>query len=157
MNKHRVLEIFCVVFLVIFIFVISYEGAYTDKTAKEIAKDITSVMDVSELTLVGKRKIKQDFGIDFSHIDSFVYYASESIMTVDELMIIKLNEGVNADSITETIEKRIKEKQVLFEGYAPEQSALLKDYVIDFDSGVIFYAVGQSAAEAYQAFRTAVR
>ena len=157
MNKHRVLEIFCVVFLVIFIFVISYEGAYTDKTAKEIAKDVTSVMDVSELTSVSKRKIKQDFGIDFSQIDSFVYYASESIMTVDELMIIKLNEGVNADSITETIEKRVKEKQVLFDGYAPEQSALLKNYVIDFDSGVIFYAVGQSATEAYQAFRSAVR
>ena len=113
MNKHRVLEIFCVVFLVIFIFVISYEGAYTEKTAKEIAKEVTSVMDVSELTSVSKRKIKQDFGFDFSQIESFVYYASESIMTVDELMIIKLNEGVNAESITETIEKRVQEKQVL--------------------------------------------
>ncbi len=157
MNKHRVLEIFCVVFLVIFIFVISYEGAYTDKTAKEIAKEVTSVVDVSELTSVNKRKIKQDFGIDFSQVESFVYYASESIMTVDELMIIKLNEGVNAESITETIEKRVQEKQVLFDGYAPEQSALLKNYIIDFDSGVIFYAVGQSATEAHQAFRAAVR
>ena len=128
-----------------------------EKTAKEIAKEVTSVMDVSELTSVSKRKIKQDFGFDFSQIESFVYYASESIMTVDELMIIKLNEGVNAESITETIEKRVQEKQVLFDGYAPEQSALLKNYVIDFDSGVIFYAVGQSATEAYQAFRAAVR
>lgn len=157
MNKHRVVEIICVVFLICFIALVSREDAYSDKTVAQVSQAVSAEVNMDVMTSFKKNKVKQEFGIDFAGIDSFAYYASESIMTVDELLIIKLQEGVKADGITEKIESRVKDKQVLFEGYAPEQSALLKNYVLSAKNGFIFYAVGDNAADALIVFNSAIK
>lgn len=157
MNKHRVIEIICVVFLVCFIAVISREDSYSDKTPKEIFNAVKVEMNMDDLSKVDKNKIKKDFGIDFQGIDSFLYYASDSIMNVNEVMIIKLKEGYKADGTLEKIEKRVNDKQVLFDGYAPQQSALLKNYVLTYKNGIIFYAVGDGASEALKEFKSTIR
>ena len=157
MNKHRVIEIICVVFLVCFIFVISHDGNYSDKTVKEVVNAVSAGVNMDELSSFKKNKVQQEFGIDFVGIDSFAYYASDSVMTVDELLIIKLEEGVKADGIIEKIESRVKDKQVLFEGYAPEQSALLKNYQLTYKNGFIFYAVGSDNADALTTFIEIIR
>lgn len=157
MNRHRVIEIICVVFLVCFIFIISRDGNYSDKTVKQVVNAVSAEVNIDELSSFKKNKVKQEFGIDFAGVDSFAYYASDSIMNVDELLVIKLEEGVKADGLTEKIEKRVKDKQVLFEGYAPEQSALLKNYVLSVSHGFIFYAVGEEATDALILFIETIR
>ena len=157
MNKHRVFEIICVVFLVCFIFAISADDNYSNKTVADVVNAVSPEMNMDALTSFKKNKVKQEFGIDFVGVDSFAYYASDSIMTVDELLIIKLEEGVKADEIMEIIESRVKDKQILFEGYAPEQSALLKKYVLTDKNGFIFYAVGSESADALRNFISTVK
>lgn len=157
MNKHRVIEIICVVFLVCFIFFISREDSYSDNTVQEVAENVSMEINIDDLTSFKKNKIKKEFGIDFDGIDSCVYYASDAVMNVEELLVIKLKEGAKADSITEKIETRVKDKQVLFEGYAPEQSALLKNYVLSVSHGFIFYAVGEEATDALILFNETIR
>lgn len=157
MNKHRVIEIICVVFLVCFIFIISADDKYSDKTIKEVVEAVSAEVNMEVMTSHKKNKVKQEFGIDFAGVNSFAYYASESIMTVDELLVIKLEEGVKADGIINKIESRVKDKQVLFEGYAPEQSALLKNYALKFKNGFIFYVVGEKSADALGAFLKVVK
>ena len=157
MSKQRIFEILCVVALVIFIGFMSRDASYSDKTASEVAEGVTASYDVSELNSIKRNKIKEEFTIDFTQVDSFEYFASDSIMNVDELMIIKLREDVKPDEIKEKIEKRVTDKQVLFEGYAPEQSALLKEYILADRKGFIFYAVGEDAEKAFAAFKSSVR
>lgn len=157
MNKHRVIEIICVVFLVCFIFAISADDNYSNKTVADVVNAVSPEMNMDAMTSFKKNKVKQEFGIDFVGVDSFAYYASDSIMTVDELLIIKLEEGVKADGIMEIIESRVKDKQILFEGYAPEQSALLKKYVLTDKNGFIFYAVGSESADALRNFISTVK
>ena len=157
MNKHRVIEIICVVFLICFIFFISREDTLSDMTVQEVAEAVSVEINIDDLTSFKKNKIKKEFGIEFDGIDSYIYYASDSVMNVEELMIIKLKEGAKADSITEKIEARVKDKQVLFEGYAPEQSALLKNYVMSVSHGFIFYAVGEEATDALILFLETIR
>lgn len=157
MNKHRVTEIICVVFLICFIFFISREDTVSDKTVQEVAVAVSMEINIDELTSYKKNKVKKEFGIEFDGIDSFVYYASDSVMNVEELLVIKLKEGAKADDITEKIEARVKDKQVLFEGYAPEQSALLKNYVLSVSHGFIFYAVGEESTDALILFNETIR
>ena len=141
MNKHRVIEIICVVFLIFFIFFVSLEEPYSDKSVKDVVDAVSAEINIEDLKSYKKNKIKEEFGIEFQNVDSCAYYASDSVMNVEELLVIKLKEGAKADSITEKIENRVKDKQVLFEGYAPEQSALLKNYILIYQKGFIFYAV----------------
>lgn len=141
MNKHRVIEIICVVFLVCFIFFVSREEPYSDKSVKDVVEAVSVEINLEDLKSYKKNKIQEEFGIELQDVDSCAYYASDSVMNVTELLVIKLKEGAKADSITEKIENRVKDKQVLFEGYAPEQSALLKKYILIYQKGFIFYAV----------------
>ena len=148
MNKHRVFEIICVVFLAAFILFMSSGDSYSDKTVDEVFEFLPQSAEFKEFQKIGMNKIKEEFVFEFDSIDSFVYYASDSVMTVDELMIIKLKENAKADDITEKIEQRVKEKQILFEGYAPEQSALLKNYALSYKDGFIFYCVSENSTDA---------
>ena len=66
--------------------------------------------------------------------------------------IIKLKEGQSAEGAKEKIEKRLTDKQTLFEGYAPEQSAMLKNYCLKEKAGFIFYAVLDEKEAALSAF-----
>ena len=141
MNKHRIFEIICVVLLICFIFFISREESYSDKSVRDVVDAVSVEINVEELKSYNKNKIQEEFDIEFQDIDSYAYYASDSVMNVEELLVIKLKEGAKADNITEKIEQRVKDKQVLFEGYAPEQSAMLKNYVLIYQKGFIFYAV----------------
>ena len=141
MNKHRIFEIICVVLLICFIFFISREEPYSDKSVRDVVDAVSAEINVEELKSYNKNKIQEEFDIEFQDIDSYAYYASDFVMNVEELLVIKLKEGAKADNITEKIEQRVKDKQVLFEGYAPEQSAMLKNYVLIYQKGFIFYAV----------------
>lgn len=157
MSIQRKFEILCVAALIVFIGFMSRETVYSDKTASEVAESVTQSYDVSELSSIKRNKIKEEFAIDFTQVESFEYYASDSIMNVDELMIIKLREEVKPDEIKAKIEKRVTDKQALFEGYAPEQSALLKEYILTDDKGFVFYAVGEDAQKALAAFKSTIR
>ncbi len=157
MNRQRKFEIICVVALIIFIAFVSADTAYSNKTAEEVAEGVVQSFDVNDLVKVKKNRIKEEFGMDLTTVDSCVYYASESVMNVSELMIIKLKEDVNADEIMNIISVRLDKKQTLFEGYAPEQSALLKDAVLKQSRGFVFYCVGEEAHEAFASFRSNVR
>ena len=148
MNKHRIFEIICVVLLICFIFFISREEPYSDKSVRDVVDAVSAEINVEELKSYNKNKIQEEFDIEFQDIDSYAYYASDSVMNVEELLVIKLKEGAKADNITEKIEQRVKDKQVLFEGYAPEQSAMLKNYVLIYQKGFIFYAVCDEWADA---------
>ncbi len=156
-NRQRMFEILCVVALAVFIALVSMDSFYSDKTADEVAESVTKSFDVSELKEIKINKTKEEFDIDFVGVDSFVYYASDSVMNVTELMIIKLEQDVKPDGIKEKINSRLSNKQNLFAGYAPEQSALLDSAVLTHDSGFIFYCVGEDAAEALASFKSNVR
>lgn len=149
MNKHRVFEVICVVFLAVFILLMSIGDSYSDKTVDEVFEFLPQSAEFKEnFQKIDKNKIREEFGIEFDGIDSYVYYASDSVMTVDELMIIKLKENAKADGIIGKIEKRVKDKQILFEGYAPEQSSLLKNYSLSHKDGFIFYCVSENSTDA---------
>ena len=76
----------------------------------------------------------------FMIISSFV----DVILVIAELLLTLYH----YNDITEKIEERVKEKQILFEGYAPEQSDLLKNYALSCKDGFIFYCVSQNATDA---------
>lgn len=152
----RFFEIICVVALCAFISYMVGSEDYSEKTVKEIRENIISSIDIDGLSRIKSNKIKEEFGFDFDTMEGYCYYASDSVMDVRELMIIKLKKDEKPDSVLEIIEKRVKQKQALFDGYAPEESALLKNYKLKYSGGFIFYAVGKDSADALNIFLSAI-
>ncbi len=153
----KILEVLCVVSLCFFLVYITGNDTYSEASLPDVEKAVTESMNIDGLSKLKKNKIKDTFSFDFAGVAQCAYYASDEIMDVREILLIKLNEGVDGDDIVAVIEKRVNEKQELFDGYAPVEGALLKNHVLKKDSGFIFYAVGEDAGDALAVFNTAIK
>ena len=142
--------------LAVFIFNITQSEVYSEMTAKQMLSEVKESFSVEKLKSIKKNKLLEEFSFDFDTIDSFSYYASDSIMIVDELLIIKLKQEIKPDECERIITERLEEKLNLFEGYAPNESALLENYVLKSKSGFVFYAVGEEAQAAVEKFMSVV-
>ena len=154
--KVRFFEILCLVFLAVFIFNVTQGETYSTKTVADVESSVLEIFPTKDLKKIEKNKLKEEFSFDFDQIDSFSYYASDSIMVVNELLIIKLKPDVNSTDVERQILERLGKKQVLFEGYAPNESALLQNYVLKSASGFVFYAVGEQAQKSLEMFLSVV-
>lgn len=156
MNRERMREIFCVVLLAAFVAFLMHSGSVSEKSAQEIFEKASESFDLSELSECDKTKLKAETRLDKQSLDSFVYYASDSVMQVREYLIIKPADKTQLADIKTALKNRAEEKAKLFEGYAPEQSALLQSFVLTEKDGVIFFAVAENRADALAAFQRAV-
>lgn len=152
MKKYRIAEIICIVILVVFIGFLSKEETTSDKTAKEVAKAVFSAVDTSGLKKQSKLQIKKELSLSVDSFDGMYFIKSDDIMDVREIIIIKLKDGASSDEAIQKIKKRLEDKQTLFEGYAPEQSAMLQNYVLKQKAGFVFYAVLTDKEAALSAF-----
>lgn len=152
MKKYRIAEIICIVILVVFIGVLSREETASDKTVSEVAKAVSSAVDTKGLKKQSELQIKKELSLSSDSYDGFYFIRSDEIMDVREIIIIKLKDNQSSDEAIKKITKRVEEKKTLFEGYAPEQSAMLQSYVLKQKAGFIFYAVTDENETALSAF-----
>ncbi len=149
-------EFVSIVCLIAFIMFVSSEGKVSEKNAEEMAESVISAVSIDGLIKADMNKLKKEFGFSEREIDSFVYYYSDSVMDVREILIIKLPEGTRADSLISAVDSRLADKKTLFESYAPQQSALLKEAVLTNEGGFVFYAVGEEADSAFTQFQNSL-
>lgn len=156
MKGLRFKEIVCVVLLVIFVVTLSSQKAQSEKTAQEIFDGVCSVVDVSALSKCNDKKIEEKCGYSAQNFSSAIYYASDYIMEVREILVLKPNDASLCDEIIAVLEEKTQEKKTLFEGYAPEESALISNYVLEEKGGIIIYAVCDDPQAVKDTFKSLV-
>ncbi len=159
MNANRIKELLCVAVLIVFIVFLAGSSAISKTPGNEVLKAVNAEIKISKQADIKKcdnQKIKKEFGFTHNDFEYITYYASDSVMEVRELLIIKLKDKSQLDSVKEAIEKRVEEKSALFKGYAPEQSAMLEKYVLEYKKGFVVYAVSDTPDKLISAFKKAV-
>ncbi|MCI6771594.1 MAG: DUF4358 domain-containing protein [Oscillospiraceae bacterium] len=159
MNADRIKELLCVVVLVVFIVFLSGNSSISKASGNDVFKAVNAEIKISKTADIKKcnnQRIKKEFGFTHNDFEYITYYASDSVMEVRELLIIKLQDKSQLDSVNEAIEKRVKDKAELFKGYAPEQSAMLEKYVLEYKKGFVIYAVSDTPDKLISAFNNAI-
>ncbi|MGN0468531.1 MAG: DUF4358 domain-containing protein [Acutalibacteraceae bacterium] len=149
----KIKELLCVALLAAFIITMTHETAVSDKSASEVFEGVKSAVSVSELSKCDKAKFKKETGFAENEFDGVIYYASDSVMEVREVLIIKLADQSQAQPLVEKLKSRAEQKGELFRGYAAKQSALLDSYVLENKAGFVFFAVCDKPEIAADAFR----
>lgn len=149
-------EICCVILLALFIVFISKTDSISDKTVKQVEKSVIKVSDVKNLQKIDKKQFKKQLKLDPDSFDGYCYYASDSVMDVREVIIIKLKDTAQTEQVEAALSSRVKEKNTLFENYAPKESDLLKNHVLVSKSGFVYFAVGKTAAKGLEAFKSSL-
>ena len=154
MNSYRIKEIVCIVLLLVFIFVLA--GRKTSSAdAETVFKKASEAMDAEGLLQADNQKIVENFGILPKDYAGVYYMASDDVMDVRELLVVKVGDG-DEDALLSAVRTHIENKINLFEGYASEQAALLKKYRTKTKQGFVLFVVSEDTADVVKAFNRAV-
>lgn len=153
--NYKTIELLCIVCTLLFIVFYINSDTGSQKTADEIYSDMSSSF-TEGLELQDNSDFKRTFSLSADEFESVVYYSSDDVMNVGELMIIKLRDESSAEEIEESIESYVSENYEIFSGYAPEQGEMLKNYVLETNSNTLFFFVGGESEAAQDAFHDAL-
>lgn len=155
--KYKLIEILCVACAVVFIVFSVLSQSGSKKSAPEIYKEMCEKTDFTDgLSLRDNTDFKKTFSLSADDFESVVYYSSDDVMNVNELLIIKARDGSSIQDATDKIKRHVSENYDIFSGYAPEQGELLKNYVLETNSNTLFFFVGGEREAAQDAFHDAL-
>lgn len=148
----RVVEAICVVLLIVFVGYMAGNTGNSNKSAEEVEAAVIASMDMTGLQKRDNGAFRSDFGYDMADFAGVVYYTSESIMDVREMIIVKLPDGNNGEVFAEELRTYAAEKAALYESYAPDEYYLLSNAVIEVKGNFLFFCVADESAAAYESF-----
>ena len=152
MSKSGAGQLICVVLLLAFIGFSFFGETDTVKTADEIAAAVTEKVSTENLMSFSEERLSGQFGISAEEFESFVYFGSEDIMDVREILVLKCKEDTDSEKAVELIQQKAEEKYNTYKDYDPVASALLENRVLQMKKGAIIYIVDENAPSGLEAF-----
>ncbi len=159
MNRKKLIrlgEILCTLLLIAFVIYAGSGEKKSDTPFKDVHSAVISVCDPEGLIKGDTLAVKTQFGLDTEVITGFVYYHSESVMDVREILLISLDDLSLQKSFEEKIRSYAKEKQQIFESYAPREEEMLASHVLASKGGYILFYVGNDPQTVASEFNRAV-
>ena len=147
------IRIAMVAVLLVFMIYLQMGAKESDAAIGDVAGAVVNTLDTSTMEESANRKFKKFYGLNAGDYDGVVLYAPLSNMDAEELLIVKLKNSSQAETVRAAIEKRLETQKSSFEGYGIEQYDLLENHILDIRGNYILYVVHSDANKALQAFR----
>ena len=101
--------------------------------------------------------VKRLYGLDPASFESCVLYYPNTNMMAEEVLILKLTDTSQQQSVRAAIEARVETQKTTFDGYGVEQYALLtENCIIDIRGNFVLFVVNADCAAAQKAFAGAL-
>lgn len=156
MKALKIKETLCVALLLIFIFFVVGKAEGSEKSAAQLLESVSAQIQAENLDERDNNSFKKNFGLSAHEVDDFAYLSSDDIMNVNEILIVKLKQESDAQTVIDAIEAHVKSQRDIFNGYGEEQSELLRNCVIKHSGNCILFVVGKNAQQAEDAFTAAL-
>lgn len=130
-----------------YIVVLMVYASGSSKPFKEVEASLSSALDGSGLTEMDSQMLKRNFGLNSADYAGVMYYASESSMSAEEVLLIRVSSDSQVQEVTDAVSERISSRKNAFDGYAPEQVKLLEDAQQSVRGRYVFFAVSPDAEE----------
>ncbi len=150
------IRILMVVALLAFIIVLQRGDKTSTADIGDVATAVTAQLDLSSVQEGSNSDLKKYYGLSAADYEGVVYYAPVSNMDAEELLIIKLKDTSQADTVKSAIQSRLETQKNTFDGYGVEQYNLLEKSVLDVKGNYILYVVHADASKADQAFKNSL-
>ena len=145
-----------VVILLVFIILLQVGNKNSNSTLNAVTDSVIKAIKVEGMEESSNRMFKKFYGLNARDYEGVTLYAPVTNMNAEELLIIKLKDRSQAESVTEAINSRLETQKSSFEGYGIEQFDLLENHILDVQGNFILYIVHPDAAKADQAFRSSL-
>lgn len=154
MNKRyiRIGEVICVLLLFLFIGFVSAQNKISTAPFENVAQAVTDACELKQLNERDKLTLKRKFSLEGDDFKGFIYYSSDSVMDVRELLVVSSDNKEVLSQTKEQISLYVEQKGKTFEGYAPEESELISSHVLIEKKGYLLFYIGEEKEKVISAF-----
>ena len=118
----------------------------------EVADKVEQSLDTSNLVKRDGQAFKRYFGLNSADYEGVLLYSSESAMSAEEVLVVKVKTDKQVQEVSDAIDKHLAEKKEVYDGYAPEEVKLIEDAQRSVRGNYIFLAVAPKAQEYQEIF-----
>ena len=123
----------------------------------EVEAAVIAQLDMSAMVKADNQMVKRLYGLDPASFESCILYYPNTNMMAEELLILKLSDTSQQQSVRSAIEARVETQKTTFDGYGVEQYALLtENCIIDIRGNYVLFVVNADCAKAQDAFEDAL-
>ena len=150
MNKQSIsvltiLRIVMVAALIIFMILLQARDKTSNASLEDVAQSVAGAIDLEGMEESTNQMFRKFYGLNAGDYEGVTLYAPASNMNAEELLVIKLQDSSQADSVTQAINSRLETQMNSFEGYGVEQYDMLENHVLDVLGNFILYLVHPDA------------
>ena len=158
--KQKLYEVFrwlAVAGILVLIILISVQGKQSRAAFADVEQAVLAQLDLNELQKADNQMCKRLYGLQPSDYEGVCLYYPSSNMDAEELLIVKLQDAAQQQSVLDAVERRLQTQKNSFDGYGIEQFDLLENHsVIQAQGNYILFVVSSQSEAAKQAFLDAL-
>lgn len=147
----------CVAIAVISLMVMFGGNTVSNSNMADVEAAVTAEIDMTNMLQGDNKMIKRFYGLDPAQFESIVLYYPTTNMMAEELLIVKLSDMGQQETVRSAVEARIATQKTTFEGYGVEQFEMLSNNaVVEVRGNYILFVVNANSAAAQKAFLDAI-
>ena len=149
-------KIFSII-IIAFSFMITGCTGEINTPISKIESHIINNCKLDEMIKGDGKSLRRFYGINPNDLDGFTIYTPKSNMDVDEMLIAKVKDSSQIETLEESIDDRVNKQIENFNGYGAEQVALLENYEIKIKDKYVFYVVSKDAEKIKELFKDSIK
>ena len=147
MTAPQIMKYIIVAVILAYIAVLMAYASGSSRPFEEVEAALSSALDGSGLKKMDSQMLKRNFGLNSADYAGVMYYASESSMSAEEVLLIRVSGDSQVQEVADAVSEHISSRKNAFDGYAPEQVKLLEDAQQSVRGRYVFFAVSPDAEE----------
>jgi hypothetical protein len=133
--------------------VISLSANHISQAAfSSVQEAVISQADESNMQQADSQMIRRLYGLDPTDYEDILLYCPTTNMGAEELLLVKLKDTSQQDTVTAAIEKRVATQMDSFDGYGVDQYDMLEKSVTEVQGNYILLVVAADPGPVRQAF-----
>ena len=152
-NMLRLFSVLLVLLLVAVIWLGLSGSRGSSKTMAEVSAPVIAAFENDRAQQREGRILKKYYDLNPGDYEEVLLYFPVTNMDPQELLLIRLKDPSQAESVVSAIKNRQETQIGIYEGYAPEQLALCEQGIIDVRGNYVLYVVHEDAELIDQIFR----
>ena len=119
----------------------------------DVSAAVLPEVDTANMQEAESQMIKRLYGLDPVQFEGCVLYYPLTNMDAEELLLIKLKDVSQQETIRAAVDARLQTQKNTFDGYGVEQYDLLTNHaVVEVRGNYVLFVVGQNSDQVRQAF-----
>lgn len=132
-------------------------GVNNDQSVDQIETEMKQEVKFDKMKKGDSKSLKRFYKLNANDYDGVILYTPQSTMDVNEVLIVKVKNESQIQSLEDSIDSRVNYQLESFSGYGPEQCALVDNYELKSKGNFVFFAISENAQQIKEAFLDSIK